>query len=319
MNILLVGLGGMGLVHICNINHLKDHRVVAAVGVSESDKKRAEDYGIPFFASIDDAFASGIKIDVVDITTPTFMHKKNVLNALDYGVDVICEKPIALSKADAEEMYAKAHDKGVSLIIAQVLRFTKEYKALKALIDSKRYGDVLEARFTRLSAEPKWAKDGWLFDKSKSGLIPFDLHIHDLDMIVSLFGKPKSTRAIQSSVKGESFPCYYHFDYGYDNFNVHAEAGWLKASIPFTATWYVIFEHGVAINDGEKIVVYPEDSDKIDVDTHYDIVVSTGINVPPTGWYYEELKSILSSLDNKTESSVKEEEVISVLDILEKL
>ncbi len=43
MNILLVGLGGMGMVHICNIEHIKGAKIVAAVGANESDKKREDD------------------------------------------------------------------------------------------------------------------------------------------------------------------------------------------------------------------------------------------------------------------------------------
>lgn len=53
-------------------------------------------------------------------------------------------------------------------------------------------GKPLDACFERLSACPGWAKDGWLFDVNKSGLLPYDLHIHDLDVIVSVFGKPES-------------------------------------------------------------------------------------------------------------------------------
>ena len=57
---------------------------------------------------------------------------------------------------------------------------------------SEEYGKVLDASFERLSCgTPTGLSAAGLFDKSKSGLLPFDLHIHDLDVIVSLFGKPE--------------------------------------------------------------------------------------------------------------------------------
>lgn len=317
MNILLVGLGGMGKVHYCNYKYVNGANVVAAVGASESDKTYARENSLPFFSSLKEAFSSGISVDTVDITTPTFLHKAFVLEALDYDVDVICEKPIALRVKDAEEMYAKAEAKGKRLVIAQVLRFTKEFKVLKKAVESEKYGKVLSATFLRLSTEPKWAKDGWLYDKAKSGLVPFDLHIHDLDMIVSLFGAPEEARDISAKLTGEAEPYFHHFEYRYKDFTVHAEAAWLKSSIPFTATWRVIFEHAVMENDGKNVVVYPDNGEKITVDTSYDVVVSTGINVPPTGWYFEELNAIVFSLNSeKNTNPVPPEEVLTVLSLV---
>ena len=87
-------------------------------------------------------------------------------------------------------MFALAEEKGVNLYVAQVLQFTREVEVLRKLVREGTYGRPLDAVFQRLSARPEWAQGGWLFDKSKSGLVPFDLHIHDLDVIVSLFGVP---------------------------------------------------------------------------------------------------------------------------------
>ncbi len=318
MNILLIGLGGMGKVHFCNYKYINDAKVIAAIGASDSDKAYAEENGIPYFTNIQRAFSSGLSFDVVDITTPTFLHKAYVLEALDYNVDVICEKPIALTLDDAKEMFAKAEAKHKLLITAQVLRFTKEYKALKQAINTQKYGKVLSATFTRLSSEPKWAKDGWLYDKKKSGLVPFDLHIHDLDMIVSLFGKPDKAEDTPAKTTGETEPYYHHFKYDYDGFSVYAEAAWLKANIPFTAGFRVIFEKAVMVNDGAKVTIYPEDAEAITADTSYDIVVSTGINVPPTGWYFEELKAIISAIKTRT-NPVPPEEVMTVLRVIENM
>ncbi len=112
------------------------------------------------------------------------------MESLSLGKTTIVEKPCALTRADAGAMFALAEEKGVNLYVAQVLQFTREVEVLRKLVREGTYGRPLDAVFQRLSARPEWAQGGWLFDKSKSGLVPFDLHIHDLDVIVSLFGVP---------------------------------------------------------------------------------------------------------------------------------
>ena len=80
----------------------------------------------------------------------------------------------------------------MQLYVAQVLQFTREVETLHQVMEDERYGKPLDACFERLSARPGWVQGSWLFQKEKSGLLPFDLHIHDLDMMVSIFGEPRS-------------------------------------------------------------------------------------------------------------------------------
>lgn len=316
---LLVGLGGMGKVHYCNTEALDGVKIVAAVGSTESDKAYADEKGLGYYSTITEALEKE-DVGVVDITTPTFLHYAHVKEALENKKHVICEKPLALRKKDAEELYDLAEKNDLFLIVAQVLRFTKEYAVLKELVEKKTFGEALYLRFTRLSECPSWAKGGWLLDEKKSGLVPFDLHIHDLDMIVSLFGKPLFVREYRKRGRKSSIDEYYSFSYSYPgNLQIDAEAAWLNASIPFEATWRAIFEDAMVINDGKNVIAYPKSGERIVYDTSYPVVLSTGINVPPTGWYYEELKSIYSSIRDKEMNIVDKKGIITVLEILENL
>ena len=56
-----------------------------------------------------------------------------------------------------------------------------------------------------------------------------------------------------------------------------------------------------------------------DLTPHYDIVISTGINVPPTGWYYEEIKHIISEMDGSEKAKISRDEAVGVLRIAERL
>ena len=313
MKVLLVGMGGMGKVHYANSLEIDGFDIIAVLGKGDRDIKEAKDRSLPFFSSMEEAVKAYPEISVVDITTPTFLHKEYAIKALECGLDVISEKPLALSSKDAEEVFSLSERKNRHVYVAQVLRYTKEYSPIKKIVEGGRYGRPVDAYFSRMSSYPGWAADSWLFDKSKSGLVPFDLHIHDLDIIISSFGTPLSVKAEEHTGCGD----YWNFTYDYNGFSVRAEAGWIKAPIPFSATYRIIFEHGTLIFDGKKLVMYEENGNIKEFDISYDKIIETGINVPPTGWYYEELKAIKNLLESGLPSNVKYDEVLSVLRIIE--
>ncbi|MEM1484498.1 Gfo/Idh/MocA family oxidoreductase [Oscillospiraceae bacterium PP1C4] len=314
----IVGAGGMGTVHYSNYAHIEDCKVAAIVGKSEQDKKNAALWGIPLYEDIK-SMVNHEQIDVVDVCTPTFLHKQHVMESLAHGKHTITEKPIALCKKDAQEMFALAKEKGVQLLVAQVLQFTKEVAVLRELVQSGEYGKPLDAYFERLSAAPKWAQGGWLFEKEKSGLVPFDLHIHDLDIIVSLFGKPDEIAFTSCGGADKAYKEHYRFLYTYHGLNVAAEAGWLNADIPFTARWRVYFENAMVVNDGTTVTAYQFGKAPRIFDTKDEIKIPTGINVPPTGWYLSELSHFMQCIkQNKPSTFVSDLQILTVLDILEK-
>ncbi len=315
----IVGAGGMGTVHRSNYEYMEGCRVAAVVGKTKQDEERAAAWGLPLYGEIDEMLDRE-EIDVVDVCTPTFLHKEHVLKALERGKHVITEKPIALRVSDAKEMFDLAREKGVQLLVGQVLRFYKESRILKELVEDRRYGRVLDATFERLSACPRWAQGGWLFDKTKSGHLPFDLHIHDLDLMVSLFGKPETYSFTSCGGSERDYKEQYRFFYGYKDFNVVAEAAWFNADIPFTARWRVYFENAVVINDGSSLTAYQFDREPLVFDTEEKIKIPTGINVPPTGVYLEELEHFMDCIRNNRPSElVKEDGIMTVIEILEQI
>lgn len=313
----IVGAGGMGTVHHSNYAHVDGCQVVAVVGKSEQEQERAKEWGLPLYDSISE-MVENESIDLVDICTPTFLHKQLVMESLGLGKHTITEKPAALHKHDAEEMFDLAVQKGVQLYVAQVMQFTREIGVLRDLVQSREYGAVLDASFERLSACPRWAQDGWLFDREKSGLLPFDLHIHDLDVIVSLFGKPDDVSFTCCAGQGKNYPEHYRFQYRFGKLNVCAEAAWFNADIPFTARWRVYFENAVVVNDGVHVTAYQFDQEPRVFDTEDKIKIPTGINVPPTGWYYSELSHFIRCAEQGVPSPlVSREQIITVIELLE--
>jgi predicted dehydrogenase len=259
------------------------------------------------------------KPDVVDVCTPSFLHRDMVVEALGGGRPVICEKPLALKSADAKEMYALAEQKGVQLLVGHVLQFYPASKILHSIVKDGRYGKALDATFLRLSACPRWAAGGWLLDKSKSGLLPFDLHIHDLDLVLSLFGKPESYDAVSGGREDAGYEEYYRILYRYPKLNVCCEAAWYNADFPFTASWRVYFEKAVLACEGGKLTAWPLGAPPEEFDIEEKLKIPTGINLPPTGVFYEELSFFLDRIRSGEKELYRRDEIINLIEILEKI
>ena len=319
MNIILVGLGGMGTVHYHSYLHVPGAKVAAAVAVSDQEKEKAARWGISVYPSITEA-CQCTDAQMVDICVPTFLHKQLVLESLANRRHTLVEKPIALHKKDAEEMFKAAAQHGVQLYVAQVLQFTREVEILRDIVQKRTLGAPLDACFERLSARPAWSQGSWLMDKEKSGLIPYDLHVHDLDVIVSAFGIPVKADYTVCRDEKDPIPAQYRFAYGFaGGLHVSAEAAWFHAPIPFTARWRVYFEKGMLIYDDKGLICYHQDGSIIPYDISEPVKIPTGINLPPTGMFLRELTHFAHCAQNGIASDrVPKEQVLAVLDVLEK-
>jgi predicted dehydrogenase len=316
--IAIVVVGGMGTVHYHNYAQIKKADVRAVVGPSESDQKKAKKWGVKVYQDLDTLLQEET-VDLVDICTPTFLHVELALKALAAGKNVIIEKPIALHQEEAERVFALASEKEALVFVGQVLHFTREVEILKEAVQSQKYGKVLDAYFTRLTAAPDWSAEGWLFEKEKSGLLPFDLHIHDLDLIVSLFGPPKSYNYQAAGRKNSKFREHYRFNYQFDDLNVGAEAAWYNANYPFTARWRVYFEEGLLVNEDE-LIFYPAAGEAIRFNTEAEPKIETGINLPPTAMFYHELSHFIDCAEREVPSDrITKEQVITTAGILEEI
>jgi len=163
-------------------------------------------------------------------------------------------------------------------------------------------------------------QNGWLFDREKSGLLPFDLHIHDLDLIVSLFGRPESFSFTSTGGRDKAYREHYRFLYNYPGLSVAAEAAWFNADFPFTARWRVYFENAVVVNDGSQVIAYQFDHPARVFDTHEDLLIPTGINLPPTGMFHRELSHFMDCIARGVPSDrVTRQQVLTVIDLLEEL
>jgi predicted dehydrogenase len=194
----IVGSGFMGRTHAAAWSKLP----VELVGICSANEqhalKLATEYGAKEFASLDSLLQ---QVDVIDICTPTHLHRDMVLQAAAAGKPIICEKPLARTSAQACEMIEVCKKANVHLLVAHVLRFSPEYVQAKTVVERGDIGKVAVQRYTRCSALPNWASDNWLMDMEKSGGMLLDLMIHDFDYARWVAGDVESVYA--KSLRGQ--------------------------------------------------------------------------------------------------------------------
>jgi predicted dehydrogenase len=200
----IVGIGFMGMIHYLAYQRAQGVKVVAIC--SRDEKKRKGDWrgikgnfgpegkamdlaGVAAYAQPGDLFKDP-GVDLVDVCLPPAAHADTSIAALKAGKHVFCEKPIAVSEADAAKMVAAAKAAGRQLLIGHVLPFFPEYDFALRAVQSGKYGKFLGGSFKRIISDPSWLKD--FFDPVKVGGPVVDLHIHDAHFIRVLAGMPEA-------------------------------------------------------------------------------------------------------------------------------
>jgi predicted dehydrogenase len=190
------------------------------------------------------------KLDAVSITLPTFMHPNFSVKALEAGLHVLCEKPMALNVEDCQHMITAAAQSGKVLMIGHCIRFWPEYAKTKEIVDGGEYGKVIAATFQRLGTAPTWGDDNWFSDDARSGGVALDLHIHDTDYVQYLFGMPKSVFSRQAKAVGGG-AIHITTQYIYDDDKVvTAEGGWgMTPAFGFEMSFNIALEKATIVYD----------------------------------------------------------------------
>lgn len=123
--------------------------------------------------------------EAVYVATPNHLHHPTVLACAAAGRDVLCEKPMATSLADAQEMVAVCQSAGVRYATAHNQRHHPAHRALRVLVADGAIGAVTQARVHYACTAPAWwGPDDWHYDADRAGGgAVFDLAGHGIDVI----------------------------------------------------------------------------------------------------------------------------------------
>ena len=188
----VIGLG-MGRGHVAGY---QTHPNAEVVAVADLDESRLEEVGARL--GIARRYRSGEEmldkedLDVVSVATPNKTHKPLTIAALEAGCHVLCEKPMAMSAAEAREMLAAASRTGRRLMINFSFRFNEVADALKKQVDAGVLGKVYFVRTVWQRRRGIPALGGWFGRKELSGGGPLiDLGVHRIDLALWLMGHPR--------------------------------------------------------------------------------------------------------------------------------
>lgn len=222
----ILGIGFMGSAHFQAMQKVHGARVVA-IATRDRSKWTGDwsairgNYGtaagqvdLSAVSTYDDLseLISDPDVDLIDICVPTANHRDAAIRALEAGKDVLVEKPIALTSAEASDMRAAASANGKRLLVAHVLHFMEPYRILRQTLERPGL-QALGVSMSRHVSTP-WREPAWQAKLNSSGGPLVDLLVHDADLIRSVYGLPRRVTA-HGHVHG-NHAVYYHalLDYG---------------------------------------------------------------------------------------------------------
>ncbi len=183
----VVGCGGLGRRQASIVNELAGVNLVGVADVNPQSAKQLADELNVGLATGDYRQLLDAGLDAVFVVTPTFTHREIVLAAADAGLHVFCEKPMATSVADCEEMIAATEAAGVQLMTGYVLRFYPAYAEMKKMAEDGRLGDVRLAWTVRMGGRPPAGVGDWRREKEKVGGL-YSASCHQMDLLLWMAG-----------------------------------------------------------------------------------------------------------------------------------
>jgi predicted dehydrogenase len=186
----VVGMGHIGKRHVEMIKRNPEAELVAVCDILSPEETGWTETSIPYFSSIEELLASNIPMDVVNICTPNGFHAEYALKSLEKNNHVVLEKPIALSKIDAEKIVFKSLEVSRHVFCVMQNRYSPPSVWLKEIVSSGILGKVymvqLNCYWNR--DERYYKPDNWHGDGKLDGGTLFTQFSHFIDIMYWLFG-----------------------------------------------------------------------------------------------------------------------------------
>jgi 1,5-anhydro-D-fructose reductase (1,5-anhydro-D-mannitol-forming) len=194
---------------LIGIGDITTRRVIPAIqaeprsrlyGLVTRDPGKAVPYQPRVFATLDEAL-SDPAVEAVYVGTPVFLHAQQTIQALRAGKHVICEKPMAMSEAEARIMLEAAQGSGKTFGVAYYRRCYPKVQRAQQLLAAGTIGKPVLAELTCHMWFDGTGSRGWLVDPSKAGGGPLlDIASHRIDVLNLLFGPPLGAKGQLSNL-----------------------------------------------------------------------------------------------------------------------
>lgn len=192
----LVGCGRISARHAEHILNTGELVAVCDI-VPEKADNFAEKFKTKAYYSLEDLLRNEHdQIDIISICTPNGLHAEHAISSLEAGVNVLCEKPMAINVYDCGEMIKSAERNNKRLFIVKQNRFNPPVAAVKKAIDAGVLGKILSVQLNCFwNRNPEYYFNSWKGTKSLDGGTLFTQFSHFIDLLYWMFGDVKSTKA----------------------------------------------------------------------------------------------------------------------------
>ena len=241
----VIGQGHIGKRHAEMIRRNPEAELIAVCDVLPKEQLGLIDLKEKFYTSVDELLTSHPEIEMVHICTPNGLHAQNSLSALEADKHIVCEKPMALRKADCEAMIFKALQMNKNIFCVMQNRYSPPSVWLKKIIEEKVIGDIFMVQLNCYwnRDDRYYKKGGWKGVQKLDGGTLFTQFSHFIDIMYWLFGDIKD---IQAKFNDFNHATLTEFeDSGFVNFNfLNGGMGSINYS---TAVWNTNLESSITI------------------------------------------------------------------------
>jgi predicted dehydrogenase len=184
----VIGFGGFAQFAVQQFVQVPGVRLVGMTGTHrEAAILASRRFGVPLVEGMDE-FLANPDLDLVYIATPPFLHHPQSLAALRAGKHVICEKPLALDSAQADELLAAAEERDLLIAVNLMQRYNPLFDVVKQIIDERLLGEPLHGSFENYAVDETLPPQHWFWDRSKSGGIFIEHGVHFFDLFAGWLG-----------------------------------------------------------------------------------------------------------------------------------
>lgn len=186
----VIGFGNIGKRHVEEIMAHKEAELVAIVDIDPQKETEVVKLGVPFFNTPEAFYLSSLEVDVVNVCTPNGFHAAQSLQALNFYLDVVCEKPMGLNAANCQQVIDMATEVERNVYCVMQNRYSPPSEWLKELVCSGKLGNIYTVK-----VDCYWNRDhryykpgGWHGTLELDGGPLYTQFSHFVDLLYWLFG-----------------------------------------------------------------------------------------------------------------------------------
>ncbi|MDQ3050160.1 MAG: Gfo/Idh/MocA family oxidoreductase [Bacteroidota bacterium] len=193
----IIGSGHIGKRHAEMIRRNPEGQLVAMCDILPEKEAGVATFEVPYFQDANALFASGLEFDVVNICSPNGVHADHALKALEHRKHVVCEKPMALTKADCEKIIFKALQVHKNIFCVMQNRYSPPSRWLKQVVEQKLLGEIFMVNLTCMwnRDDRYYIKGNWKGNADLDGGTLFTQFSHFIDIMYWIFGDIKDIQA----------------------------------------------------------------------------------------------------------------------------